>query len=135
MLEKNWIFTSYYHCSCRQRGRHGRDHMVVGFTTIYAINAYHHWCCEFEISIRARCTTLCDKVCQWLATGRWASPGPPVSSTNKTDCHDITEIQNVLLKVALNTIKQTIIAGKIIIIIKQESIVINNDVNKHDHKN
>jgi hypothetical protein len=28
------------------------------------------------------------------------SPGTPVSSTNKTDCHDITEI---LLKVALNT--------------------------------
>jgi hypothetical protein len=24
------------------------DHMVVGFTTIYAISAYHHWCCEFE---------------------------------------------------------------------------------------
>ena len=56
------------------------------------------------ISIRAWCTTLCDKVCQWLATGRWFSPGPPVSSTNKTDRHDITEI---LLKVALNTIKQT----------------------------
>jgi hypothetical protein len=32
------------------------------------------------------------------------SPGPPVSSTNKTDSHVITEI---LLKVALNTIKQT----------------------------
>jgi len=32
---------------------------------------------------------------------RWFSPGTPVSSTNKTDCHDITEI---LLKVALNTI-------------------------------
>jgi hypothetical protein len=31
-------------------------------------------------------------------TGRWFSPGPPVSSTNKTDRHDITEI---LLKVAL----------------------------------
>jgi hypothetical protein len=30
--------------------------------------------------------------------------GPPVSSTNKTDHHDITEI---LLRVALNTIKQT----------------------------
>ena len=54
-----------------------------------------------RISIRARCTTLCDKVCQWLATGRLFSP---VSSTNKTDRHDITEI---LLKVALNTIKQT----------------------------
>ena len=45
---------------------------------------------------------LCDKVCQWLAAGQWFSPGPPVSSINKTDCHDITEI---LLKVALNTIK------------------------------
>jgi hypothetical protein len=49
------------------------------------------------ISIRARCTTLCDKVCQWL-------PGPLVSFTNKADRHDATEI---LLKVALNTIKQT----------------------------
>ena len=47
-------------------------------------------------------TTLCDKVCQWLATGRWFSPGIRVSSTNKTDRHDITEI---LLKVALSTIK------------------------------
>jgi hypothetical protein len=57
-----------------------------------------------RISIRARCTTLCDKVCQWLATGRWFSSGPPVSSTNKTGRHDITEI---LLKEALNIIKQT----------------------------
>ena len=71
--------------------------MVAGFTTTYAISAYHHWCCEFD-------TTSCDKVCQWLATGQWFSPGPPISSTNKTDCHDITEI---LSKVALNTIKQT----------------------------
>jgi hypothetical protein len=46
-------------------------------------------------------TTLCDKVCQLLATGRWFSPGFLVSSTNKTDRHNITEI---LLKVALNTI-------------------------------
>jgi hypothetical protein len=43
-------------------------------------------------------TTLCDTVCQWHTTGRWFSPS---SSTNKTDCHEITEI---LLKVALNTI-------------------------------
>ena len=46
-------------------------------------------------------TTLCDKVCQWLATCRWFSLGTPVSSTNKTDHHDITEI---LLKGALNTL-------------------------------
>ena len=25
-----------------QRGRHDCDHMVVGFTTAYAISAYHH---------------------------------------------------------------------------------------------
>jgi hypothetical protein len=25
-----------------------RGRMVVGFTTTYAISAYHHWCCEFE---------------------------------------------------------------------------------------
>jgi hypothetical protein len=45
---------------------------------------------------------LCDKVCQSLATGQWISPGTPVSSINKTDCHYITEI---LLKKALSTIK------------------------------
>ena len=49
-------------------------------------------------------TTLCDKVRQLLATGQWFSPDTPVSSNNKTDRHDITEI---LLKVALNTINQT----------------------------
>jgi hypothetical protein len=27
------------------------------------------------------------KVCQWLETGRWFSPGTPVSSSNKTDRH------------------------------------------------
>ena len=53
------------------------------------------------IPLRASFTTLCDKVCQWLATGRWFSPGTSVSSTNKTDSHDKTEI---LLKVALSTI-------------------------------
>jgi hypothetical protein len=45
-------------------------------------------------------TTVCDKVCQWLTAGRWFSLGTPVSSTNKADRHDLTEI---LLKVALNT--------------------------------
>jgi hypothetical protein len=29
-------------------------------------------------------TTLCDKVCQWLTTGRWFSPGTQVFPTNKT---------------------------------------------------
>ena len=86
------------------RSRRGRDCMVVGFTTTYVISAYHHWCCEFESRLGRGVTTLCDKVCQWLATSRWFSPGPPVSFTNKTDCHDITEI---LMKVTLYNIKQT----------------------------
>ena len=46
-------------------------------------------------------STLCDKVCQLFATGRWFSTGTPISSTDKIDRQDITEI---LLKVVLNTI-------------------------------
>ena len=41
------------------------------------------------------------KVCQWLVAGLWIFLGSPVSSADKADRHDITEI---LLKVALNTI-------------------------------
>ena len=39
----------------------GRDIKVVGFTTIYAISAYH----QFESCLRRDVlnTTLCDKVC------------------------------------------------------------------------
>ena len=29
-------------------GRRGRDRMVVGAITTYAVNAYHHFHCEFE---------------------------------------------------------------------------------------
>ena len=68
-----------------------------------------------RISNRARYTTqsIHDKICQWLATDRWFSPGTPVSSTSKTDRHDITKI---LLKVALSTIKQTNKQTKILIL-------------------
>ena len=82
----------------------GSDRMVVGFTTTYAISSYHHWCCEFESRSGRGVQHYVIKFYQWLVTGRWFSPGPPVSSTNKTNRHDITEI---LLKVALNTIEQT----------------------------
>jgi hypothetical protein len=49
-------------------------------------------------------TTLCDKVCQCLVAGRLFSPVTLVSTTNKTDRHDIAEI---FLKVGLKTIYQT----------------------------
>jgi hypothetical protein len=55
---------------------------------------------------QTRCTRykLCDKICQRLAASQWFSRSTPVSSTNNTDRHDITEI---LLKVVLNTINLT----------------------------
>ena len=48
-------------------------------------------------------TTLCDKVCQWLAACRWFSLGTPVSSTSKTDRY-VYDIIEILLKLTLNTI-------------------------------
>ena len=87
------------------RSRLGLDRMVVGFITTYILYVIK---CLSPLKLWVRIslgqgvidTTLCDKVYQWLATGRWFPLGTPVSSTNKADYHDITEI---LLKVALNT--------------------------------
>jgi hypothetical protein len=42
--------------------------------------------------------------------GQWFSPGTPVSSTNKTDCYEITKIW---LKVALITITLTLLASRL----------------------
>ena len=82
--------------------------MAVGFTTTWAVSAYHHLSCEFEShSWRGVLyTTICHKVCPRLVAGLLFSPGTSVFPINKTDHHDITEI---LLKVALNTIIQSII--------------------------
>jgi len=75
--------------------------MVVGFTTNYAIttkvmssNPAHG-----EVSLIQHC--VIKYVSDLRQVYQWFSPGTPVSSTNKTDHHDTTEI---LLKVALNTI-------------------------------
>ena len=56
----------YHHYAYTREDCHGRDGMVVGFTTTYAISAYHHSRCEFEsCSWRGVLdTTLCDKVYQ-----------------------------------------------------------------------
>jgi hypothetical protein len=58
------------------------------------------WLCKLQKG----CTRLAAtrEVYQLFAHGRWFSPGTPASLTTKTGRHDITEI---LLKVALNTIK------------------------------
>jgi hypothetical protein len=65
------------------------------------IQAYHQ-------NYQKGCTRLAaasDKVYQLLAHGRWFSLGTLASSTTKNGHHDIAEI---LLKVALNTINQSI---------------------------
>jgi len=82
--------------------------MVVEWTITSAISTYHYLRCEFEFrSCRGVLdATLCDKVCQWLVTGRWISPDIPLSIANHTDRHELTEI---LLKVMLNTIAITLL--------------------------
>ena len=71
-----------------------------------------HYYCEFESrSWRGVLdTTLCDKACQLFAADT------PVSSTNKTEHRDITEI---LLKVVLNTIILTQMCGAVVGLISQ----------------
>jgi len=104
--------------SC-MRKRENVDHVLLSFLVIYQLKLrpswswsygswiYNYLCNQFisplTLGVRvpfrrgALDTILYDKVCLWLATGQLFSPGTSVSSTNKTDRHDITEI---LLKVA-----------------------------------
>jgi hypothetical protein len=54
------------------RGHHGRDSMVVRFITTYSIKCLPPLTLWVQILIRRGLlnTTWCDKVCQWIATGR-----------------------------------------------------------------
>ena len=72
--------------------------MVVGFTSTYAISA------QFESRSGRGVQHYVIKFFSDFPQVGGVFSGTPVSSTNNTDRHDITEI---LLKRALNTIKQT----------------------------
>jgi hypothetical protein len=48
MSDSIYIYIHQKYNIYKKAGRHGHDSMVVGFTTTYAISAYHHWCCKFE---------------------------------------------------------------------------------------
>ena len=86
--------------------------MVVESKTTYVISAYHHWCYEFESRSRGGVQHYVIKFVNDLRqVGGFLNDLRQVGGfllftlpSNKTDSHDITEI---LLKVALNTIKQT----------------------------
>ena len=74
----------------RPSGRRGRDRMVVGFTITYAVSAYYYRCCEFESRPGQGVQHYVIKfVIDLRQVHGWFSPDPPVSSTIKTDRHDI----------------------------------------------
>jgi hypothetical protein len=54
--------------------RRGRDRMVVGFTTTYAISSYHHWCCvhPYKISLFA-CLLMLDVTFKNISAISWRS--------------------------------------------------------------
>ena len=93
-----WFLLLHVNCWV---GRRGRDSMVVGFTTTYAISAYHHWWCEFE--------SRSGRGAQHYVI-KFASDLRQVGSFLRVlwFLHEIIEI---LLKVVLNTIKQTSTVG------------------------
>ena len=65
--------------------------MVIGFKTTNAISAYHHEHCEFE-SCSGEVHSIQHYMTKFVSS---FSPGTPVSSTNKTDHHNIT-VQNIV---------------------------------------
>jgi hypothetical protein len=64
-IKTKWMRGSFQECFVPR--------MVVGFTTTYAISAYHNWRCEIESSTWRGVldTILGYKVCYWLPAGRW----------------------------------------------------------------
>jgi hypothetical protein len=88
--------------SCLIKWNSSENDVLIDRFSTHNEFAFHHYSCEFEPrSWRGLLdTTLWGKVYQWLVTGWWFSLDTPVSSTNKTDSHDTTEI-------LLNTINQT----------------------------
>jgi len=66
--------------------------MVVVFTTTCAVSIYHHLSCEYEPrSWRGVQHYVIHFVSDLRQIGGF-SAGTPVSSTNKTDRHDIADI-------------------------------------------
>ena len=76
-----------------------------GMSWIY-ISVYYHLSCVFKAcSWRGVLdTTAYDKVCQWLAAGRWFSP-----STSFSKITYRRDIIGILLKMALRTITLTLL--------------------------
>ena len=57
-----WLHLWYLQICLIDIQSRGRDRMVVGFATTYAISAYHHYRILFRRG--AHDTKLCDQICQ-----------------------------------------------------------------------
>jgi hypothetical protein len=77
------LFCTIFCIRWRDRGRHGRDRMVVEFTNVVSSKLIHGEVYSIQHYL--------INVCQWLTTGQWFYQGTPVSPTNKTDLHDNIE--------------------------------------------
>jgi hypothetical protein len=79
--------------------------MAVRITATYAISVYHHKRCAFE-SRPGEMYSIQHYVIKFISDLRQVDDfcGTPISSTNKTDRYNITEL---LLKVVLNIISQS----------------------------
>ena len=88
---------------------------VVGFTTTYAIGAYHH------LRWGVLDTILCDEDCLVTCDMPVVFSGDPVSSTNNLDRHEITDI---LVNVALKTTTLTTLlrSSEFLLLIAQQRI-------------
>jgi hypothetical protein len=75
--DQHAVSDSYIASSLKQQSR-GR-HVTILLKIYYYHQSYEFkpcsWCGVFD-------TISCDKVCQWLVTGLWFSPGTLVYSTN-----------------------------------------------------
>jgi hypothetical protein len=72
------------------RGRHGRDRMVAVFTTTCAISSYRHKVVNSN-PVHSEVYSIQHYLIKFVSDLRF-SQGTTVSSTNKTDSHDIAEI-------------------------------------------
>jgi hypothetical protein len=83
-------------------GRHGRDRMVVEFTTTVPVQSVPITTKVVSLNpVHGEVYSIQHYVIKFVSDLWQVDDFSPVSSTNKTDRHDVTEI---LLKVLLNTI-------------------------------
>jgi hypothetical protein len=91
----------YFKRSCYRSNMPYSNNEYICFLNIYIYIFVAHRCFIFVVHSEVYSIQhYMINICQWLSAGRWFSPGTPVSSTNKIDRHDISDI---LLNVTLNT--------------------------------